>query len=71
MSLLMNCVPPKQSRWNFVQLQKETDQPAVWLKEVLGEVAILNKRGPHANFWELKKEYRAAGGNNDVEMSDP
>ncbi|EIE27582.1 winged helix DNA-binding domain-containing protein [Coccomyxa subellipsoidea C-169] len=61
----------RQSRWNFIQLQKETDQPAVWLKEVLGEVAVLNKRGPNANLWELKKEYRAAGGSHDVHMADP
>ncbi len=65
-----SCVTSVQSRWNFIQLQKETDQPAVWLKEVLGEVAVLNKRGAHANLWELKKEYRAAGGSNDVEMQD-
>lgn len=58
----------RQSRWNFIQLQKETDQPAVWLKEVLAEVAVLNKRGAHANLWELKKVYRAAVGSDDVEM---
>ena len=66
----MQCESVLQSRWNFIQLQKETDQPAVWLKEVLLEVAMLNKRGPNANLWELKKEYRAAGGNHDVHMAD-
>jgi transcription initiation factor TFIIF subunit beta len=60
-----------QARWSFVQLQKETDQPAVWLKEVLGDVAILNKRGPHAKLYELKREYRVASNNgNDTEMPD-
>ena len=64
----MHCVAV-QSLWNLMQLQKETDQPATWLKEVLSEVAILNKRGPNAKLWELKKEYRAGGGA-EVEMEE-
>ena len=59
-----------QSLWTFVQLQKETDQPEVWLKEVLGEIAVLNKRGPNAKLWELKKEYKAGGAGGDADMRD-
>lgn len=55
-----------------MQLQKETDQPDVWLKEVLGEIGILNKRGPNAKLWELKKEYKGGGGGagQDAAMAD-
>lgn len=46
----------KQSRWTFVQLQKETAQPTQHLKAVLGEIARLNKAGPYKGLWELNKE---------------
>ena len=46
----------KQSRWNFSQLQKETDQPTQHLKRVLMEIATQNKAGPYKDLWELKKE---------------
>jgi transcription initiation factor TFIIF subunit beta len=46
----------KQSRWNFSQLQKETDQPTQHLKNVLMEIAKQNKAGPYKDLWELKKE---------------
>ncbi|KAK9810881.1 hypothetical protein WJX73_005243 [Symbiochloris irregularis] len=48
----------KQARWKFAELQKHTDQPTAWLKEVLLGVALSNKRGPYIGTWELKREYR-------------
>lgn len=48
----------KQSTWSFVQLQRETDQPAPWLKEVLNGIALLNKTGPNRDKWQVKPEYR-------------
>ncbi|KAK3268840.1 hypothetical protein CYMTET_22674 [Cymbomonas tetramitiformis] len=48
----------RQSYWSFKQLVMETHQPAVWLKEVLQEVCRFNKRGPYADKWEVKPEYR-------------
>lgn len=50
----------RRPHWTFTQLQRETDQPAVWLKEVLAGVAVLNKKGPYKDQWEVKKEYRRA-----------
>lgn len=49
----------QQTHWEFKQLQKETEQPASFLKSVLADVAILNKRGPNAGTYEIKKEFRA------------
>jgi hypothetical protein len=51
----------KQPRWSFPQLQKDTHQPTQHLKEVLGEIAVKNLRGPYKDLWELKKEYKAGG----------
>eukprot|EP00775_Hariotina_reticulata_P008782 gene8782-8960_t len=45
----------KQPHWHFMALQKELDQPAAYLKEVLNELAMQVKRGPHKDLWELKK----------------
>mmetsp|Transcript_26857 Transcript_26857/g.58602 ORF Transcript_26857/g.58602 Transcript_26857/m.58602 type:complete len:282 (-) Transcript_26857:6-851(-) len=49
--------------WTFQQLQRETNQPGQYLKEVLTEIAIMNKRGPHKDLYELKREFKggAAG----------
>lgn len=33
--------------WTLVQLQKHTDQPTAFLKEVLGTMAVVNKKGPN------------------------
>ena len=48
----------RQSLWSFKQLVAETRQPAVWLKECLGELAVLNRRGPNTGQYALKEEYR-------------
>lgn len=52
----------RQPRWAFPQLQKETDQPAMHLKSVLSEIAVQNRRGPYAQLWELKAQYKNSNG---------
>lgn len=47
-----------QAHWKFAEVQKHTDQPAAWLKEVLTGIGVLNKKGPYMGSWELKKEYK-------------
>jgi transcription initiation factor TFIIF subunit beta len=37
----------RQTYWDFNSLARSTDQPQNWLKEVLGDICIYNKRGPH------------------------
>ncbi|KAJ2702541.1 hypothetical protein FB645_004237 [Coemansia sp. IMI 203386] len=44
--------------WPLKDLVKHTRQPSTYLKEVLLEVAFLNKRGPYATMYSLKPEFR-------------
>lgn len=48
----------KYEHWTLKSLVENTKQPQVWLKEVLQEVAILNKRGPYMGSYSLKSEFR-------------
>ena len=47
--------------WTLKNLALVTQQPLVWLKEVVNEVGVLNKRGPYANMYSLKPEYAVGG----------
>ena len=51
----------RRNLWTFKQLVEETKQPAVWLKEVLSELAVLNRRGPNTGMWTLKDMYKRRG----------
>ncbi|KAI9312405.1 transcription initiation factor IIF, beta subunit-domain-containing protein [Dichotomocladium elegans] len=44
--------------WSFKGLLEHTKQPSQYLKEVLSEICILNKRGPYASNYQLKPEYK-------------
>jgi len=44
--------------WNMKGLLEQTQQPQVWLREVLNEIAVLNKRGPYTGMYQLKPEFR-------------
>ncbi|XP_045805378.1 transcription initiation factor IIF subunit beta [Trifolium pratense] len=48
----------KQPNWALKQLVQETDQPAQFLKEILNELCIYNKRGANQGTYELKPEYK-------------
>lgn len=47
------------THFTLKQLTEKTQQPQVWLKEVLGELCNLNKRGPKTGTYELKPEFIA------------
>ncbi|GLT57967.1 hypothetical protein SLA2020_308970 [Shorea laevis] len=47
-----------QPNWALKQLVKETDQPAQFLKEILNELCVYNKRGTNQGTYELKPEYK-------------
>ena len=51
----------RRNLWTFKQLVEETKQPAVWLKEVVSELAVLNRRGPNTGMWTLKDMYKRKG----------
>ncbi|GAA5798837.1 transcription initiation factor IIF, beta subunit-domain-containing protein [Helicostylum pulchrum] len=44
--------------WSFKGIVEHTNQPNQYLKEVLAEICILNKRGPYAGNYQLKPEYK-------------
>lgn len=46
-----------QTHWKLAELQKHTDQPVAWLKEVLAGLASIHKQGPYMGTWQLKKAY--------------
>ncbi|KAI5353782.1 hypothetical protein L3X38_006676 [Prunus dulcis] len=48
----------KQPNWTLKQLVQETDQPAQFLKEILNELCVYNKRGTNQGTYELKPEYK-------------
>ncbi|KAL3701931.1 hypothetical protein R1sor_019953 [Riccia sorocarpa] len=51
----------RQSNWSLKQLVHETDQPVAFLKEVLNDLCIYNKRGANQGTYELKPEYKRTG----------
>ncbi|XP_041021809.1 transcription initiation factor IIF subunit beta-like [Juglans microcarpa x Juglans regia] len=50
----------RQPNWALKQLVQETDQPAQFLKEILNELCVYNKRGTNQGTYELKPEYKKA-----------
>lgn len=58
---LFRCFEAKAA-WTFAELHAATDQPAPWLREVLGGVAAPVKRPGVKDVWELKPDYRVGGG---------
>ncbi|KAH7926388.1 hypothetical protein BV22DRAFT_364107 [Leucogyrophana mollusca] len=51
----------EQPRWSIKPLRERTQQPEVYLKEVLGEIATLNRSGEHNGTWELTDIFRQDG----------
>lgn len=48
----------RQPNWTLKQLVQETDQPAQFLKEIMNELCVYNKRGSNQGTYELKPEYK-------------
>jgi transcription initiation factor TFIIF subunit beta len=38
-----------------------TNQPEAYLKEVLEDIAIMNRSGPYTGKWSLKEEFKQSG----------
>ncbi|KAG6836838.1 hypothetical protein H0H93_002518 [Arthromyces matolae] len=45
-------------RWSIKTLREKTQQPEVYLKEVLSEVAFLHRSGEFNGLWELKDNFK-------------
>ncbi|OLL26689.1 Transcription initiation factor IIF subunit beta [Neolecta irregularis DAH-3] len=54
--------------WSLKGLREIVRQPEVYLKEILEDIAILNKRGPYALKWCLKPEFKGTKPSNEVNM---
>ncbi|KAL9245578.1 hypothetical protein vseg_019214 [Gypsophila vaccaria] len=50
----------RKPNWALKQLVQETEQPAQFLKEIMNELCIYNKRGANQGTYELKPEYKKA-----------
>ncbi|KAL3989815.1 Transcription initiation factor IIF beta subunit family protein [Acanthocheilonema viteae] len=48
----------KHQYYRLIDLQKLTNQPPGFVKEILTEIATYNTMPPHKSMWELKPEYR-------------
>ena len=46
--------------WSAKDLRMRTEQPEVYLKEVLGEIAELRRYGEFSGMYELKANFREA-----------
>ncbi|KAL0017074.1 hypothetical protein SO802_004143 [Lithocarpus litseifolius] len=57
----------RQPNWALKQLVQETDQPAQFLKEILNELCVYNKRGTNQGTYELKPEYKKAAEDTNAE----
>lgn len=44
--------------WTIKALKEHVLQPEVYLKEVLGSIAQLIKRGPYTGMWSLRDEFK-------------
>ncbi|KAG6331131.1 hypothetical protein ID866_7958 [Astraeus odoratus] len=45
----------EQPRWSIKPLRERTQQPEVYLKEILNEIAHLHRSGEHNGMWELSE----------------
>ncbi|KAH8555819.1 transcription initiation factor IIF, beta subunit-domain-containing protein [Umbelopsis sp. PMI_123] len=50
--------------WSLKGIAEHTKQPMQYLKEILSEICILNKRGPYTSTYQLKAEYKVRGNDN-------
>lgn len=56
--------------WSITALKATLQQPDTWLREVLKDVATLIREGKYANMWELKENWKEAGGDTKPDVKD-
>ncbi|KAI0058766.1 transcription initiation factor IIF, beta subunit [Artomyces pyxidatus] len=62
----------EREQWPIKLLREKTQQPEVYLKEVLNEIAVLHRSGEFNGTWELKPSFKEEGikGENVPESSE-
>ncbi|KAH7326652.1 transcription initiation factor IIF, beta subunit [Stachybotrys elegans] len=68
LDLIFNCFREYQY-WSMKALRQRTQQPDSYLRQVLEEVAVLNKSGPFANHYCLNEAYREQVGSDSKEAA--
>eukprot|EP00033_Pygsuia_biforma_P002978 GCRY01003279.1.p1 GENE.GCRY01003279.1~~GCRY01003279.1.p1 ORF type:complete len:256 (+),score=45.52 GCRY01003279.1:151-918(+) len=58
-------------RWTFKELNAVVRQPEVFLKEVLGDIAVFHKRGKFKNHYELNENYRLHHSDDEADSGTP
>ncbi|POY75968.1 putative DNA helicase [Rhodotorula taiwanensis] len=48
--------------WSLKSLNEHVKQPQMYLRECLSEIATLIPKGPYANMWTLKPEFKGTAG---------
>jgi transcription initiation factor TFIIF subunit beta len=51
----------EREQWPIKQLREKTQQPEVYLKEVLSEIASLHRSGEFNGTWELMPSFKGDG----------
>ena len=52
----------EREQWSIKLLREKTQQPEVYLKEVLSEIATLHRSGEFNGTWELMPSFKGDGG---------
>ncbi|TQV95831.1 hypothetical protein V2A60_001000 [Cordyceps javanica] len=68
LDLIFDCFRQYQY-WSMKALRQRTQQPDSYLRQVLDEVAVLNKSGPFANHYCLSEAYRDKAGSESREAA--
>jgi len=48
----------ERGQWSIKLLREKTQQPEVYLKEILNEIAFLHRSGEFNGTWELKPSFK-------------
>lgn len=51
----------KHEYWRLKGLREKTLQPEIYLKEVMGDIAVAVRSGPYTGYWTLMDVYKQAG----------
>lgn len=61
----------KKDHWSIKELRQQVQQPETYLREVLNEIAVLERSGPNNGMYRLTENYKAANiGPEDGEDDD-
>uniref|UniRef100_A0A3P9PFR0 General transcription factor IIF subunit 2 n=1 Tax=Poecilia reticulata TaxID=8081 RepID=A0A3P9PFR0_POERE len=61
----------KHQYYSFKDLVDITKQPVTYLKEIMREIGVCNRKGAHKSTWELKPEYRHYQPSEEEEQKSP